>query len=228
MTRSSTTENRAHLAPAFLAEMQRAYAGTRVGRQELDGELLAEQEGALWTRAVLESCRAEQVPDRFRRLVVAVDPPVSQGPDADACGIVAAGLDPHGAVTVLEDASVQGKSPLEWMRRALDCYAQWRADRLVAEVNNGGDLVETLARQIDPHVAFRAVRATRGKLTRAEPVAALYERGLVRHAQPFPALEDEMVGYDGSGPSPDRLDALVWAVTDLLQGRGLEPRVLSL
>lgn len=232
VTRGRTMDNRLHLSPAFLEEMQRTFAGTRLGRQELDGDLLDDADGALWTRALIEASRpgpeTGDLATQCTRLVVAVDPPVSHGPEADACGIVAAGQLADGRLCVLDDASVQGLSPLAWMRRAVDLYHRLAADRLVAEVNNGGDLVEQLARQVDPNLAFRAVRASRSKLVRAEPVAALYEQGRVLHARPLPALEDQMCGYTGDGPSPDRLDALVWAVSALAFTGAGEPRILGL
>lgn len=233
ITRAPTAANRAFLAPGFVERLEARYGGTALGRQELDGELLAEREGALWTRAMIEGGRV-RTPPEMSRVVVAVDPPVTSR--GDECGIVVAGLAATGErndleVYVLDDASVQGAGPLDWAERAVDAYRAHEADRLVAEVNQGGDLVETVVRQVDPTVSYRAVRATRGKRVRAEPVAALYEQGRVHHVGAFPGLEDQLCSYDGAGgPSPDRLDALVWAVTDLvLDGRsGGTPRVRGL
>ncbi len=224
MTHAPTEANRAHLAVSFLEEVQRRYGGTRRGRMELDGELIEDAEGALWTTAMLEAGRLDAVPT-LSRIVVAVDPPVTGHAGSDECGIVVVGAVTEGPpqdwrAVVLEDASVAGASPDTWARAALDAMARHGADRLVAEVNQGGDLVESVIRQIDPLVSFRAVRATRGKSARAEPVAALYEQGRVAHLRGLGALEDQMCrmtvqGYQGKG-SPDRVDALVWALTDLM------------
>ena len=191
------------------------------------GELLTEAPGALWTRATLE--RGRGAAPEMDRIVVAVDPPVTANAGSDECGIVVAGLS-GGVGWVLEDASIQGAAPKVWAERAAAAYRAWEAARLVAEVNQGGDLVETLMRQVDPTVSYRAVRATRGKAARAEPVAALYEQGRVRHAGLFPALEDQMCAFDGSraGGSPDRVDALVWAMTELMLRDGAAPRVRRL
>ncbi|WP_370737981.1 DNA-packaging protein [Octadecabacter ascidiaceicola] len=226
-THATTLDNRAYLADSFLEEVQERYAGTRLGRQELDGVLLADVDGALWTSARLEGCRINKAP-KLDRIVVAVDPPAGASAKSDACGIVVAGIVSQGPVKdwkiyVLEDASVQGVSPNEWAAAAIAAMDRHGADRLVAEVNQGGAMVETIVRSIDPSVSYRGVHATRGKAMRAEPVAALYEQGRVRHTFGLGALEDEMCqmtaeGYAGSG-SPDRVDALVWALTDLF----LEP-----
>ncbi|KNG92756.1 ATP-binding protein [Pseudaestuariivita atlantica] len=223
-THAPTEANAAYLASPFLDEVRRKYAGTRIGRQELDGELLTEIEGALWTSDMLDAARVDKTPD-FDRVIVAVDPPVSEGSAADACGIVVAGAVTQGPpqdwrAYVLADETVEGASPTEWARAALAAYQRFGADRLVAEVNQGGALVETLMRQLDPGVPYKAVRASRGKVARAEPVAALYEQARVRHVAGLEALEDQMAqmtraGFDGRG-SPDRVDALVWALTDLM------------
>ena len=222
-THAPTEANRAHLAASFLEEVRARYAGTRLGRQELDGVLLEEAEGALWSLAALERARIDRVPE-LGRVVVAVDPPVTGHKGSDACGIVVAALerDPRGApsrAVVLEDATVEGASPTAWAAAAVAAYHRHGADRIVAEVNQGGDLVETVIRQIDADVPFRAVRALRGKTVRAEPVAALYEQGRVGHVRGLAALEEQMSrmtlrGYEGTG-SPDRVDALVWALTEL-------------
>lgn len=224
ITHAPTEANRANLAESFLAEVQARYGGTRLGRQELEGVLVEDEEGALWTSAMLERARVEEVPT-INRIVVAVDPPVTSMKTSDACGIVVVGADTRGEpkdwrAVVLEDASVKGASPEGWARAALAAMERHGAERLVAEVNQGGDLVERLVRMIDPLVPFRAVHATRSKMLRAEPVAALYEQGRVAHVRGLGALEDEMCrmtaqGWQGQG-SPDRLDALVWALTDLM------------
>ena len=223
-THAPTVANRAWLAPSFLEEMAARYGGTRLGRQELEGHLLEEAEGALWTTQALEAARIDALP-ALSRVVVAVDPPVTGHAGSDACGIVVAGVVAEGPpqewrAVVLEDASVAAASPLVWAQAAVAAVARHGADRLVAEVNQGGDLVGQLVRQVDPMVPFRAVRASRGKVARAEPVAALYEQGRVSHVRGLGPLEDEMVlmtahGFVGRG-SPDRVDALVWALTDLM------------
>lgn len=233
VTRMGTGENAAHLAPSFLETVVGRYAGTRLGRQELDGELIEDRADALWSRAGLEAGREAAAPERVRqmeRIVVAVDPPASSGRHADACGLVAAGIDRDGLVHVLADESAQGLTPNGWGGRAVGLFHRLEADRVVVEVNQGGEMVRTILAGIDPAVPVAEVRATRGKWLRAEPVAALYEQGRVRHAGAFPALEDEMCdfGPDGlsSGRSPDRLDALVWAITALALGpKGAAPRV---
>ena len=239
LTQAPTEANKAYLAASFLEEVRARYAGTRLGRQELDGVLLEDAEGALWTTAGLEACRAP-VPERLSRVVVAVDPPVTGHAGSDACGIVVVGAVTEGAPSewrahVLEDASVSAASPADWARAAISAMERHGADRLVAEVNQGGDLVESVVRQIDPMVPFRAVRASRGKTARAEPVAALYEQGRVHHGRGLGELEDQMCrmtvrGYEGKG-SPDRVDALVWALTELMvepAAKWRRPQVRSL
>ena len=228
VTRAPTEANRAYLAATFLEEVRARYEGTRLGLQELDGELLEDVDGALWTREGLEGCRAGRLPE-LSRIVVAVDPPAGAGKTSDACGIVVAGVVASGEARdwqafVLEDASVQGASPLGWATAAVEAARRWGADRVVAEVNQGGAMVEQMLRQVDPMIAVRSVHATRGKVARAEPVAALYEQGRVRHAAGLRDLEAQMClmtagGFAGSG-SPDRVDALVWALTELMLGAG--------
>ncbi len=233
VTRAATHANAAHLSPAFLDEVLARYAGTRLGRQEIDGEIIEERADALWTRATIEAARIPAAPP-LQRIVVGVDPPGSARPGADACGIVAAGLSESGIVYVLEDASVQGLAPAGWAAKAVALYRRLAADAIVAEVNQGGDMVRSVLGAIDRALPVRCVRATRGKWLRAEPVAMLYAQGKVKHAgPPMAKLEDEMAdfGLDGlsGGRSPDRLDALVWAVTELTQrGGGQGPRIRSL
>jgi phage terminase large subunit-like protein len=195
-----------------------------LGRQELDGVLMEDVEGALWTLSMIEACRVDEVPP-LDRIVVAVDPPVTGHGASDDCGILVVGAVTEGAprewrAVVLEDATVSGASPQVWAQAALDAMRRHGADRLVAEVNQGGDLVETLVRNIDPLVPYRGVRASKGKAARAEPVAALYEQGRVGTCGGSTGLEDQMCrmtarGYAGRG-SPDRVDALVWAVQELI------------
>lgn len=227
VTHARTADNAAFLARGFLTTVVGRYEGTLLGRQELDGELVEDRADALWSRGEIEAIRISGRP-MLSRIVVAVDPPATSTRTSDACGIIAAGLDGEGRAIVLADASVNGARPEIWASRAVALYHAEQADRLVAEVNQGGDMVASVIAQVDASIPVQMVRATRGKWVRAEPVAALYARGRVRHAGFFRELEDEMCdfGLDGlsGGRSPDRLDALVWAVTALLIGVG-EPRV---
>jgi phage terminase large subunit-like protein len=226
VTRSRTADNAKHLATGFLARMAEQYGGTRLGRQELDGELIEDRIDALFARGEIEAARVAAAPE-MRRIVVAVDPPASRR--SGTCGIVAAGLGVDGFGYVLADVSVKAARPDQWAARAVAVYRRLGADALVAEVNQGGDMVAAVIREVDAGVPVREVRATRGKYLRAEPVAALYAQGRVRHAGVFAELEDEMAdfGLDGlsSGRSPDRLDAMVWAVTALMLEEGGEPKV---
>ncbi|MGG7565674.1 DNA-packaging protein [Rhodovulum sp. DZ06] len=231
--RAPTSANRANLAPDFIAEMEREFGGTALARQELEGEFLSEEPGALWPRAILEAGRVREAP-ALERVVVAVDPPVTGHAGSDECGIVVAGVASEGGkrvAYVLADESVQGLRPEGWAARAVAAFETFQADRIVAEVNQGGDLVESVLRQVAPDVPYTAVRASRGKAARAEPVSAKYEQGLVRHVGSLPALEDQMCAFTGDrrGGSPDRVDALVWAITELLlKGGGGVPRVRGL
>ncbi len=228
VTRGSTFDNAANLPARFVDAMQQTYADTLLGRQELDGELIEDVEGALWTRALLETCREMAAPE-LTRVVVGVDPPASV--EGDACGIVVAGLCRDGRAHVLADASAEKVSPERWARAVAGAAAAWNADRVVAEANQGGAMVASVLRAADLSLPLRLVHASRGKVARAEPVAALYEAGRVRHAGRFPALEDEMCGliagggYEGPGRSPDRADALVWALTELMLNKSPAPRV---
>lgn len=227
VTKARTADNAAFLAKGFLTAVVGRYEGTMLGRQELDGEMVEDRADALWSRGEIEAIRIGGRPV-LSRIVVAVDPPATSTRTSDACGIIAAGLDGEGRAIVLADASVNGARPEIWASRAVALYHAEQADRLVAEVNQGGDMVASVIAQVDASIPVQVVRATRGKWVRAEPVAALYARGRVRHAGFFRELEDEMCdfGLDGlsGGRSPDRLDALVWALTALLIGIG-EPRV---
>ncbi|MHA6262186.1 DNA-packaging protein, partial [Arenibacterium sp. CAU 1754] len=223
-THAPTEANRANLAASFLEEVRARYAGTRLGRQELDGVLLSDLEGALWSGDMLDRARCADVPE-LGRIVVALDPSVTSGENADACGIVVAGAVMQGppqdwCAYVLADCTVKGAGPVGWARAAIAAMETHGAERLVAEVNQGGQLVEEVLRQVDPLVPYKAVHAARGKVARAEPVAALYEQGRVRHLDGLEALEDQMGqmtarGYEGQG-SPDRVDALVWALHELM------------
>ncbi|HKL64598.1 MAG TPA: terminase family protein [Roseovarius sp.] len=232
VTSAPTEVNAANLAQGFLEEVRARYAGTRLGRQELDGVLVDAAEDALWTPAMLEGARVGAAPD-LDRIVVAVDPPVTGHAGSDSCGIVVVGAVTQGPVQdwrawVLADASVSAAGPAAWARAAICAMERWGADRLVAEVNQGGDLVEQVIRQVDPLVPFRKVHASRGKAARAEPVAALYEQGRVHHLRGLGTLEDQMCamtnrGYEGRG-SPDRVDALVWGLTELIVEPGAKWR----
>jgi phage terminase large subunit-like protein len=221
VTGGRTEDNREHLAADFLAAMQAGYAGTRLGRQELDGELIEEAEGALWRRALIERCRVRRAAEAVR-VVVGVDPPAGAGAASDACGIVVVALGRDGIGYVLEDASVQGLGPEGWARAVSLAAERHDADRVIAEANNGGAMVESVLRAACATMPVRLVHASRGKSARAEPVAVLYETGRMCHVGAFPALEDELAGllldgsYVGPGRSPDRADALVWAVHALL------------
>ena len=225
-THAGTGDNAANLAPAFLEELQALYGGTRLAAQELDGLVVEAAEGALWRAADLARSRGS-APPAFERVVVAVDPPASA--EGDACGIVVAGREGDRAY-VLADATARGLSPAGWAARVVETAVRWKADAVVAEVNQGGEMVRTLLALAGCEVAVRSVHATRSKRARAAPVAALYEQGRVVHCAAFPALEEELMalGVVEGGPSPDRADALVWAITDLLFGRGAEPRVRGL
>lgn len=223
-THAPTEANAANLASSFLDEVKARYKGTRLGRQELDGVLLADAEGALWTSAALEEQRIEEAP-AFDRIVVGLDPAASAGMGADECGIVVVGAVTQGPVqdwraVVLADCTIQGATPSGWAKAAIAAMEQFGADKLVAEVNQGGAMVGEVLRQIDPLVPLKSVHASRGKVARAEPVAALYEQGRVSHVRGLDALEDQMCrmtahGFEGGG-SPDRVDALVWALHELM------------
>lgn len=224
-----TRDNAANLAPGFLEALARRYEGTRLGRQELNGEMIADREDGLWSRRMVEAAYEPAAATGLGRIVVAVDPPAGSGKASDACGIVAVGADADGIAVVLADATLRRAKPHEWAAEAVALYRRYEADCLVAEVNQGGDMVAAVIAGVDGTVPVRSVRATRGKWLRAEPVAALYEQGRVRHAARFPELEDEMCdfGPDGlsGGRSPDRLDAMVWAVTELLLRHQASPRI---
>ena len=229
-TRARTADNAENLSPSFLAQVTAAYGGTILGRQELDGELIEDRADALWRREAIEAARVPAAP-ALARIVVAVDPPATSGRNAGACGIVAAGVDAAGQGYVLDDATVSGAAPEAWAARAVALYRRLQADALVAEVNQGGEMVAAVVRLVDPAVPVTTVVATRGKYARAEPVSALYGQGRVRHVGAHPALEDEMCDFSpaglSNGRSPDRLDALVWALTHLML-RQAEPRMRAL
>lgn len=230
ISRAGTVANARNLAPSFLDHVVARYQGTQLGRQELDGEVVEERADALWSRAMIERCRVAAAPP-LSRIVVAVDPPASANKRSAACGLVAAGR-AGDRVYVLADDTVSGLSPAGWAAKAIALWRRLEADCLVVEVNQGGDMVRQVIREADPSVPVTSVRATRTKWLRAEPVANLYEQGRVWHAGVFGALEDEMCdfGLEGlsAGRSPDRLDAMVWAVTALTHGARPQPRVRAL
>lgn len=223
VTRGSTYENAANLAPAFMAQIIAKYEGTRLGRQELQGDLLDDVPGALWTRANLDATRVAKAPD-LRRVVVAIDPAVTSGESADETGIVVAGAGVDDQFYVLADLTCR-LSPDGWARRAVKAYHDYEANRIVGEVNNGGDMVALTIKTVDPSVPFKAVHASRGKRVRAEPIAALYEQGRVHHVGSFPDLEDQQCQFapDVFDGSPDRVDALVWALAELTPRKNIRP-----
>ena len=224
-----TTDNKHVLPGDYLASMIDQFEGSSFGRQELAGEMVDGVEGALWSRALLETCRAHAKLPQPRRVVVAVDPPVSA--TGDACGIVVAMLGSDGIGYVRADCTVERATPERWARAVADAASAWQADRVVAEANQGGQMVESVLRAADISLPVKLVHASRGKVARAEPVAALYEAGRVRHVGMFAQLEDQLCGlmggggYEGPGRSPDRADALVWALSELMLGRSARPRV---
>jgi phage terminase large subunit-like protein len=229
VTRARTLDNAAHLDTRTLEYLQRKYAGSRLGRQELDGELLDDVDGALWNREMLDEGRVHILPD-MRRIVVAIDPAGGSSRKSDETGIVAAGVGRDGRGYVLADASGR-YSPDGWARAATGLYRSLLADRIVAEMNYGGEMVESTIRSVDFRVPVKMVHASRGKQVRAEPISALYEQRRVSHVGNLPGLEDQLCGWNPAetGPSPDRLDALVWALTDLMGEKQAQPaRRLSL
>ena len=229
ITRGRTADNDMHLPPEYLESVRAAYEGTRWGRQELDGELIEDAAGALWSRDLIERQRVSYAPD-LKRIVIGVDPPVSE--NGDACGIVAVGIGEDKKAYVLGDHSIAGASPERWARAVAAAVDLWQADRVVAEDNQGGNMVETVLRAADLAMPIKRVHASQRKSVRAEPIAALYEALRVFHTTAFPEMEDQMCGlvsgggYEGPGRSPDRADALVWALTELMLGKAERtPRV---
>ena len=219
VTKGRTLDNADNLAASFLREIRQRYEGTRLGRQELDAEILDDTPGALWTRRGLDENRRSEPPKEMKRIVVAVDPPITSAADSDECGIVVTGIGADGRGYVLADHSMAQATPDKWARRAIAALDEFEADLIVAEVNQGGEMVQSVIRSVRDAAPVKMVRASRGKHVRAEPIAALYEQGKVSHVGGFPALEDQMVmmtnnGFDGAG-SPDRVDALVWGFTEL-------------
>jgi len=213
VTRGSTYDNRANLAPAFFEDIVSRYEGTRLGRQELNAELIDDVEGALWTRDVLEANRVTNCPNTVT-IVIGVDPKVNAGADSET-GIVVAAVGSDGKYYILDDASINDV-PERWARQVVSTYHKWRADRVVVERNQGGDMVAAMLRAVDANLPITEVYATKGKYTRAEPISAMYEQGKVKHVGAFPKLEDQLCTWVPGEDSPDRLDAMVWAVTNLI------------
>ena len=218
VTRGSTYDNSDNLPTSVLSKLRARYEGTRLGRQELHGEVLDDVPGALWAREQIDKSRVKEAAD-MRRVVVAIDPAVTSGEDSDETGIVVAGRGSDGHYYVLADRSCR-MSPYGWATRAVVAFDDLRADRVVAETNNGGDMVELTIRTVRKNIPYAAVHASRGKRVRAEPIAALYEQGKVHHVGALPELEDQMCTFlpEGGEGSPDRVDALVWALTELSAG----------
>lgn len=221
------TADNVHSAADYREGMAETYEGSRLGRQELDGEYIEDLDGALWTLETIEKARTATLP-KLKRIVVGVDPPASA--QGDACGIVVCGLGEDGILYVLADLTVAGERPEGWARRVARAAAEWEADRVVAEKNNGGEMVESVLRTVEPDLAVRLVHASDGKTARAEPAAARFETGKAKLAGRFPELEAELAGltygggYEGPGRSPDRADAMVWAMKELVRRR-VEPRI---
>ncbi|WP_439925422.1 DNA-packaging protein [Nitrobacter sp. JJSN] len=220
VTRGSTFENEANLAPTFIQALRDRYEGTRLGRQEINAEMLSDTPGALWQLEWLDRDRVAKAPE-LRRIVVAIDPAASNNEGSDETGIVVAGVGGDKHAYILEDLSGR-YAPHEWAAKAIDAYRRHKADRIIAEVNNGGAMVEGTIRAVDPLVSYRSVHASRGKVVRAEPIAALYEQRKVHHVGSFATLEDQLCAFTSdfdrgrAGYSPDRVDALVWALTELI------------
>ncbi len=236
VSRGSTYDNAGHLPRRFLDAVESEFAGSQLARQEIAGEMLDDIEGALWTRAMLEAAREKECAAEHRRIVVAVDPPASS--NGDECGVVVAALGEDGIARVLADCSLPRAQPDRWAREVANAAQSWEADRVVAEANQGGAMVESVLRAADAGLPVKLVHASRGKVARAEPVAALYAAGRVKHCGNFPKLEDQMCGLitggeyagpsNGGSRSPDRADALVWALTELLLGRAGRPSIRSI
>ena len=221
VTYGSTFDNSANLATSYIEAVKSQYEGTRLGRQELYAEVLDEASGALWNRQLLATCEVEvdnpvEFAETLARVVVSVDPAVSANSESDMTGIVVAGQDINGVCYILQDATDR-YTPEGWAAKAIELYNEYGADRIVAERNQGGEMVRYTFKSVDETIPIKLVHASRGKFARAEPVSALYERGRVKHVKGLDALEDQMVQWEplGSLGSPDRLDAMVWAVTEL-------------
>lgn len=238
ITKGHTYDNLDNLAASFREAIVSRYEGTRLGRQELDAEILDDNPNALFHMPLIEAARKKksEVPEDLHMTVVAVDPPATGNANSDECGIITASRDipntNHAHFYIHNDSTVQGRSPEGWAAQAVSAYYKHQANAIVAEVNNGGDMVESVIRSVDPTVRVIKVRASKGKWIRAEPIAGLYEQGRVHHVGSFPTLEDQMCDFDPSGTvegkSPDRMDALVWALAELSNRKQSEPRIRQL
>jgi len=226
VTRGSTFENEANLSPAAMAWLRKKYIGTRLGRQELDGEILSDNPGALWQRANIDATRVSDFPE-MPLVVVAIDPAITSNESSDETGIVVCGLGSDGQFYVLADNSLRG-TPHAWAVEAVSAYHKHKADRIVYESNQGGEMVGSTIATVDPRVPLQAVHASRGKRVRAEPIAALYEQGRVHHVGAFPELEDQLCDWEPGNDSPDRLDALVWAISAILSGGDPKEEVVTM
>ena len=220
--RGSTYENKDNLASSFIKAIEDRYAGTRLGRQESDAEIIEDVDGALWNYSMIDYA---DPPEQLKRIVIGVDPAVTKTASSDETGIVVAAQAHDETIYILEDASFKG-TPREWALKVANLYDVYKADRIITEVNQGGDMVRSVLSSVRANLPITEVRATRGKYVRAEPVASLYEQGRVKHKKPMPILEEQMTNFTGasSDSSPDRLDALVWALTDLM---GKAPKVVN-
>ena len=234
VSKASTLANRAYLSSVFMRTIFETYGGTRLGRQELEGEILDDIEGALWMRTMIEQAFVKTAP-QLDKVIIAIDPPVSSGAKADSCGIIVAGragYNRDAKAYILQDGSVQGLSPERWARHVVALSEKWDADYILVEINQGGEMVKSVFNAIGADVMLQTVYASKSKSARAEPIAALYEQGRVKHVGGFSELEDELctLGIGGvmGGKSPDRADALVWAVNDLLLKPRRNPGVRSL
>lgn len=232
---TKTADNAHNLATGFYQHMVDSYQGTRLGRQELDGEILTERENSLWNRRQFEEIRIDETDlrlQKLQRVVIAVDPPATSTARSAACGIIAAANDVTGQLYVLEDATTHKAPPALWAKTIVELFHRHAADLVIAESNQGGEMVESVMHSIDPDLPVRRVYAARNKWSRAEPVSLLYEKGRVLHAGKFPELEDQMCNFgpDGlaEGYSPDRLDALVWALGELTNLGSIKPRIRSI
>ena len=228
LTRGSTFDNAANLAPTALTELKARYEGTRLGRQELYGEVIDDVEGALWTLTMIERDRVKRLPDDIVRRVVSIDPAVTNNTDSDETGIVIVSRDRKGHGYVEADLSMRG-TPNEWASRVVTAFDEYECDNIIVEVNQGGDMVSSTLRTVRPHLPIREVRATKGKRLRAEPISALYEQSRIHHVGVLDSLETQMTTWTPDDPkSPDRLDALVHGLTDLMQQGGAEAYLRSL
>jgi phage terminase large subunit-like protein len=213
----SSYENRSNLDASWYVNTLSKYEGTRLGRQEIYGETLSDNPGALWKMALIDEMRVTVAPVTMKRIVLAIDPAATSNENSDETGMVVAGLGTDNKGYVLADLTLRG-TPEEWARCAVNAYHVWHADRIIAETNNGGEMVETVIRMVDKNVSYKSIHASRGKIPRAEPISALYEQKRVCHVGIFPEMEDQMCDYDPKVAkySPDRMDALVWALTELM------------